>query len=80
MAIDIWSIGCILAEMLGKTVLFQGKDYVDQLRKFVAILGKPNLDIYPNLDPLTLQGLTKVFKDIPDREKIDWRFLFPKVN
>lgn len=66
--------------MLGKTVLFQGKDYVDQLRKFVAILGKPNLDIYPNLDPLTLQGLTKVFKDIPDREKIDWRFLFPKVN
>lgn len=66
--------------MLGKTVLFQGKDYVDQLRKFVAILGKPNLDIYSNLDPLTLQGLTKVFKDIPDREKIDWRFLFPKVN
>jgi serine/threonine protein kinase len=78
-AIDIWSIGCILAEMLGKTVLFQGKDYVDQLRRFVAILGKPTLEIFPDLDPVTLQGLNKVFKDIPDREKVDWKFLFPKV-
>jgi mitogen-activated protein kinase 1/3 len=42
-AIDIWSIGCIFAEMLGKTVLFEGKDYIDQLRRFVAILGKPTL-------------------------------------
>ena len=42
-AIDVWSIGCILAEMLGKTVIFLGKDFVDQLRRFVAILGKPKL-------------------------------------
>ena len=66
-AIDIWSVGCILAEMLGKTVLFQGKDYIDQLRRFVAILGKPKLSIFPDLDPTTAQGLNMVFKDIPDR-------------
>lgn len=78
-AIDIWSIGCILAEMLGKTVLFQGKDYIDQLRTFVAILGKPTLELFPDLDPITAQGLTRVFKDIADRDKIDWKFLFPKV-
>mgnify|MGYP000468787522 CR=1 FL=1 len=66
-AIDIWSIGCILAEMLGKTVIFFGKDFVDQLRRFVAILGKPRLDIFSDLDPNTAQGLARVFKDIPDR-------------
>lgn len=42
-AIDIWSVGCIFAEMLGKTVIFLGKDFPDQLRRFVAILGKPKL-------------------------------------
>lgn len=79
-AIDIWSIGCILAEMLGKTVLFQGKDYIDQLRRFVAILGKPTLSLFPDLDPIAAQGLARVFKDIPDRDKVDWKFLFPNVQ
>jgi hypothetical protein len=65
--------------MLGKTVIFLGKDFVDQLRRFVAILGKPKLEIFSNLDPTTAQGLARVFKDIPDREKVDWKFLFPKV-
>jgi mitogen-activated protein kinase 7 len=66
-AIDIWSVGCIFAELLGKTVIFGGTDFVDQLRRFVAILGKPKLDIFPDLDPTTAQGLARVFRDIPDR-------------
>lgn len=66
--------------MLGKTVIFLGKDFVDQLRRFVAILGKPKLDIFSDLDPTTAQGLARVFRDIPDREKVDWKFLFPKAS
>ena len=31
-AIDIWSVGCIMAELLGRKPLFPGKDYVDQLK------------------------------------------------
>ena len=38
--------------MLGKTVLFQGRDYIDQLKKFVAILGKPKLELFPDIDPI----------------------------
>jgi len=53
--------------MIGKTILFQGKDYIDQLRRFVAILGKPPLELFPDLDPIATQGLTRIFKDIPDR-------------
>lgn len=66
--------------MLGKTVIFLGKDFVDQLRRFVAILGKPKLEIFSDLDPNTAQGLARVFRDIPDREKVDWKFLYPKVT
>jgi len=66
--------------MIGKTVLFQGNDYIDQLRRFVAILGKPPISIFADLDPIAAQGVSRIFKDIPDREKIDWKFLFPNVN
>jgi cyclin-dependent kinase 2 len=27
--IDIWSIGCIFAELIGRTPLFPGEDYLD---------------------------------------------------
>lgn len=30
-AVDIWSIGCIFAELLGRTALFPGKDYLEQI-------------------------------------------------
>ena len=28
-AVDIWSIGCIFAELIGRTPLFPGEDYLD---------------------------------------------------
>lgn len=36
-SIDIWSVGCILAEMLSNRPIFPGKHYLDQLSH---ILGK----------------------------------------
>lgn len=30
-AVDIWSIGCILAELIGRHPLFPGDDYLDQV-------------------------------------------------
>lgn len=43
-ALDMWSIGCILAEMLGNKALFPGKNYVDQLSKIFEIMGTPRGD------------------------------------
>jgi serine/threonine protein kinase len=43
-AIDVWSVGCILAELLGRKPLFPGKDYVDQLKLIVKMLGPPSED------------------------------------
>lgn len=41
MAIDIWSVGCILGEMFNNKPLFPGKNYVEQLTIIIKLMGKP---------------------------------------
>jgi len=41
LAVDMWSIACILGEMLGRVALFPGRDYLDQLRLVIELLGQP---------------------------------------
>ncbi len=40
-AVDVWSIGCIFAEILLRRPLLQGKDYLHQLKLITKLLGKP---------------------------------------
>lgn len=51
-AIDMWSLGCIMAEMLCKEPLFNGKTEVDQIDKIFRILGTPNEMIWPGFSKL----------------------------
>ncbi|KAL3682016.1 hypothetical protein R1sor_000038 [Riccia sorocarpa] len=54
-AIDMWSLGCIMAEFLAKEPLFNGKSEIDQLDKIFKTLGTPNERIWP--DFVTLPGV-----------------------
>ncbi|KAH6781701.1 Protein kinase superfamily protein [Perilla frutescens var. frutescens] len=45
--IDIWSVGCIMAELLSKQPLFDGRTETDQLGKIFKILGTPNDRTWP---------------------------------
>lgn len=40
-AVDIWAAGCMLAEMVTRRRLFQGRDALDQIRVIVEVLGTP---------------------------------------
>lgn len=40
-AVDMWSIGCIFAELLGRTPLFAGKDFMEVRAGANAALGVP---------------------------------------
>ena len=47
--VDIWSVGCILAEMITRTPLFKGRTVIGQLEHIFQILGTPNDSIWPQL-------------------------------
>ena len=40
--VDIWSIGCILAELLGRQPLFPADNNLDELQKIISVLGSPS--------------------------------------
>jgi serine/threonine protein kinase len=49
MAVDIWSVGCIMAEMVSGRVLFQGSSHADQLQCIFRVLGTPTEEDWPGL-------------------------------
>ncbi|CAL9108150.1 unnamed protein product [Musa textilis] len=51
-SIDMWSLGCIMAELLAKEPLFSGKTEFDQLDKIFRTLGTPNENIWPGFAKL----------------------------
>ncbi len=50
-AIDVWAIGCILAEFLTRRPIFPGKTEGSQLIEQIAILGLPTKDELKAMSP-----------------------------
>ncbi|XP_035908888.1 stress-activated protein kinase JNK-like isoform X2 [Anopheles stephensi] len=51
--VDIWSIGCIMAELITGRVLFPGTDHVDQWMRIVQTLGTPKPEFIARTTPGT---------------------------
>lgn len=50
--IDIWSLGCIFAELLTRDPVFQGKNEVSQLSAIFNLLGTPTRENWPGFRSL----------------------------
>lgn len=77
--VDLWSIGCILAECMGRQPLFQGGDHLDQIKKIFHIIGTPSeadLVWLPEA-PCPARGF---IARMPVWPKKPWSTLFPKVS
>lgn len=53
-AIDLWSVGCIFAELLLKEPLFQAKNEIELLSMIFKLLGPPTSSSWPNYSTLPL--------------------------
>jgi mitogen-activated protein kinase 1/3 len=91
-AIDVWSVGCILAEMLSGKPLFPGKDCKfrtdrsrirlipsdhHQLTLILDVLGTPTMEDYYGIKS---RRAREYIRSLPFKKKIPLKALFPKTS
>jgi len=71
--VDMWSLGCIFAELVNRKPLFNGRSELEQLQKIFQAIGVPSEDQYPKRCIISL-------KQFPDYPKKDISELIPGVS
>lgn len=83
-AVDIWSVGCILAELLGRTPLFPGEDFLDQVQRIISVLGTPSEEDRKYIGKTSThvgnENALKYIKNLPKRTRQSWDKLFPNFK
>jgi cell division cycle 2-like protein len=77
-AVDLWSIGCIFAELIFSEVLLPGKSELDQLSKIFFLMGTPTIDIWINLH--SLPTVQKIIFPIHLYSNLSKKFNFSKKS
>jgi len=73
-AIDVWSVGCIFAELMGRKPLFPGDDYIHQLQIISDVLGTPADD---DLAFVTSDKARRFMKSQTFKQKVPFATLYP---
>eukprot|EP00268_Persea_americana_P031361 TRINITY_DN304_c1_g1_i2.p1 TRINITY_DN304_c1_g1~~TRINITY_DN304_c1_g1_i2.p1 ORF type:complete len:414 (+),score=69.44 TRINITY_DN304_c1_g1_i2:120-1244(+) len=76
-AIDIWSVGCILGEIMTREPLFPGKDYVHQLRLITELVGSPDDS---SLGFLRSDNARRYVRQLPQFPKQQFPLKFPNKS
>merc|ERR1719329_930344 len=77
-SIDVWSVGCILCELIGRKPIFTGKDHLDQIKKILAVIGTPS---EADLTWLPARSPARAFiKKVPVSTKQDWGKVYSKAS
>jgi mitogen-activated protein kinase 1/3 len=75
--IDVWSVGCVFGEMLGRKPMFPGSDYIHQLKLIMKCVGTPNDE---GLAFVTNQKARRFVQNLPRYEAVDLMATYPKAS
>jgi len=75
--IDVWSVGCILAEIHGRKPLFPGDDYIKQMNLIFATLGTPT---EADMKFISNDKALEYIKSLKKQPKIPFSKIFPTAN
>lgn len=63
--VDIWSVGCVFAEIYNGVPLFTGANEIEQLVRISDLLGSPDTDNWPGIIKLPDYGKIMFNKKYP---------------
>lgn len=66
--VDVWSVGCIMAELLTGRTLFPGSDHIHQLNLIMEILGTPNDEFMKKISSESARNYIKSLKVMKRRD------------
>jgi hypothetical protein len=72
-AIDLWSVGCVLVEMVLGTPLFPGESGVDQLVEIIKVLGSPTPEQLAAMKPQHSEYKFPRIKQVPWQQVLKQR-------
>lgn len=75
--VDIWSVGCIMAELLTGRTLFPGTDHIHQLNLIMEILGTPNEEF---MAKISSESARHYIRSLPKTEKRNFSDVFRGAN
>ena len=79
--VDNWAAGCVLGELLGRTPLFAGEDYLNQLQKIIEVKGTPSEAEMATLVPRsTSSQAMKFVESLGSRVAQPWSAVLPSAT
>jgi len=75
--IDMWSVGCIFAELLGRTPLFPGEDYIKQMDLIFSVLGTPASE---DIQFISNEKAYQYVRRLRPKPKIPFSQIYPDAN
>ncbi|EFO23440.2 CMGC/MAPK protein kinase [Loa loa] len=75
--VDIWSAGCIFAEMLLRRQLFPGKDAGSQVKIIIYYLGTPEKDV---MERISSNIIIRWIESCGPKDPLPWTTIIPKAN
>uniref|UniRef100_A0A7S0Q040 Mitogen-activated protein kinase n=1 Tax=Coccolithus braarudii TaxID=221442 RepID=A0A7S0Q040_9EUKA len=75
--VDVWSVGCIFAELLGRRPLFPGKDHIEQLNLIIDVVGTPADDVIERIEARDTQ---RYVKSRPKRQPVSFSDKYPDAS
>ncbi|XP_015794838.1 mitogen-activated protein kinase 14 [Tetranychus urticae] len=75
--VDIWSVGCIMAELITSRTLFPGTDHIDQLLRIMAVCGTPDDEF---MKKITSEEARRYIATLPKMPKRNFTDIFKGIN
>jgi serine/threonine protein kinase len=76
-SVDMWSVGCIFAEILGRKALFPGKNFLHQLTLIFDVIGAPASDATMRIQSSQAQ---RFLQSLGKKPKVPFRSIFPTAS